>query len=275
MTRWTNKLALLGLMLVVAVPAIAQDTKPATLPKETNLPEAKTVLAHALEAVGGKDAHSKIVKRMTKAKFKIPAMGMEGATLQYQDGSNNYLEIELPGMGKMRNGITDGVVWDINPMMGPRLVTGDEAASQLRSMRLHSFLDLDKHFKKMECVATRDVNGAKCYKLEMTPNSGNTESWFFDSTNWMLTRVTTKVESPMGMAETSVTMSDYREVDGVKLPFHMKMDQMGQSFEIVVGEVKHDFEIPAGTFELPKEIQALVKKDDAKKEGGAETRPGN
>jgi hypothetical protein len=68
-------------------------------------------------------------------------------------------------------------------------------------------------------------------------------------------------------------MSDYREADGIKIPFvttlsidaGMKIEQV-----ITITKVTHNTELPSDTFTPPKDVQELID-DKAKKPASPET----
>ena len=68
------------------------------------------------------------------------------------------------------------------------------------------------------------------------------------------------VKSEMGTISMDSFPSDYRDVDGVLVPFVNKQVVMGvQELVITAETVEWDVEIPEGLFDLPEEIKALVK----------------
>jgi hypothetical protein len=55
-------------------------------------------------------------------------------------------------------------------------------------------------------------------------------------------------------------VSDFRDVGGVRLPHRIRQVAAGQELVTTVESIAHNVEIPAGQFDLPKEIQALLGK---------------
>jgi hypothetical protein len=55
-------------------------------------------------------------------------------------------------------------------------------------------------------------------------------------------------------------MSDYREVAGIRTPFLMHEQVMGQDIVMRFTQVVFNGSIPAGRFEPPAEIKALLGK---------------
>ena len=73
------------------------------------------------------------------------------------------------------------------------------------------------------------------------------------------------MHSPMGTVSIVSNISDYREVDGIKVPFRMKIVLMGaQEMMTIMESVKFNVELPEGIFDEAAEIQELVAGDQPK-----------
>jgi hypothetical protein len=75
--------------------------------------------------------------------------------------------------------------------------------------------------------------------------------FYFDAESGLLVRVIRYADSPLGMNPSQVDYADYREVDGVKVPFRVTRVQPGSRVEILLEEVKQNGEIAAGRFGKP------------------------
>ena len=60
------------------------------------------------------------------------------------------------------------------------------------------------------------VEGAECYEIVLTPDQGEPVAWFLDVKSLLLV----KTESKVGDTIIETYPSDYREVDGVLLPYN-------------------------------------------------------
>ncbi len=63
----------------------------------------------------------------------------------------------------------------------------------------------------------------------------------------------------MGQIPGSMTMSDWREVGGIKYPHKMVQKQGPQTFELLIDKIDLDPQLDPATFALPPEIAALQK----------------
>ena len=62
-----------------------------------------------------------------------------------------------------------------------------------------------------------------------------------------------KVEVPqMGELEQTTEFLDYKEVDGIKIPFRLKASSSVQSFTVSLTSVQHNVEVDDTLFSRPK-----------------------
>jgi hypothetical protein len=94
----------------------------------------------------------------------------------------------------------------------------------------------------------------------MTPKEGNPQTLFFDAQTGMITKVESVFQHQMGNVPLVTTLDDYREVEGIKLPFRTNITVMGQDRTLVAEEIKHNIDMPDSLFAIPAEVQALMKK---------------
>jgi hypothetical protein len=65
-------------------------------------------------------------------------------------------------------------------------------------------------------------------------------------------------------------ISDYREVDGILLPFKVRVAVAGQTRVMTNTSVKHNVELPADRFAVPEDILALITPAETETEVVAE-----
>ena len=85
--------------------------------------DADSVINRYLEAMGGQAALAKVQSRVLKGTFSMPDMGMSGNMEVYTQEPDKYrANVEFGGMGSSSNGVNGEVAWDLNPMVGPRIL---------------------------------------------------------------------------------------------------------------------------------------------------------
>ncbi len=226
------------------------------------LPTADEVLEASIEAMGGRKAFEAIENRVTEGTMSIPAMGITGKMISYSAPPNlQYSIVETEGMGSMESGTNGEVVWEKTAMTGPRVKTGAERAAALREAIFNSVLEWKKLYAKTEVVGEEEVDGTMCYKLIMTPpeGEGGPETHYYDQESHLLTKIVLILNTEMGDVPIESFISDYREVDGLKVAFKTRQVVMNmQEMHFTLDSVKHNVELPKDRFALPEDIQALV-----------------
>jgi hypothetical protein len=245
------RIAFPAVLLLASVAMAAEDMKP------------EAVLDKFVEATGGRAAYEKITTEMATGTVEV--MGMSGALTSYRAAPNkSYTLVDFSaGPGKFEEGTDGEVAWAVDAMQGARIKEGDERAAALRSSALNMETHWRDFYKKAELAGSEDVGGKPCYKLLLTPNTGAAETRYYDKSSSLLVKVILPITTPQGDVTAEVAMSDYRDEGGI-LTAHT-IDQKLPTAEIVVKiqTVKHNADIPAGRFDLPAEIKALVKKPDS------------
>jgi len=103
---------------------------------------------------------------------------------------------------------------------------GVDAAFAGRDARFDKDFNLKEQFIKMSISGTDKVGDREVYLIEGVPNDGHisglsyaTERLFFDIQTGLLLRRLIEIETVLGRVPFATEFVDYREVDGVKLPF--------------------------------------------------------
>ncbi len=247
--RWLMPLAILC-ALVLGVPARAQG-----------LPKGEAVLDKYIEATGGKAALEKPKNRVIKGTIEIVSAGIKGDMTSYAAAPNKlYVEIDLPGLGKIQEGFDGNVAWTDNPNTGPRIKEGAEKDTTLRRADFNAAINWQKHFKKVECVGEEMVEGKPSYKLAMTTMDDQVKTQYFDKGTGLLVKSSGTEKTPMGDIEVESVVSDYRKVDGITMAFKTQQKVAGNEIIMTVIKVEHDVNLPANRFDLPEEVKKLVGK---------------
>ncbi len=97
------------------------------------LPKAETILDKSIEATGGKAAFEKLHNTVIAGSMELAAMGIKGTmSITKAEPDKILTEIEIAGIGSIKEGYDGKVAWEINPMQGARIKDGDEKAAAKR-----------------------------------------------------------------------------------------------------------------------------------------------
>jgi len=247
-----------SLLTVSAGSVLAQDGTAVTTPATETLPSAKEVMEKYLEATGGREAYGKLTNRIVLGTVDIPTMGLKGSSSITQAAPNKMLmKMDFAGMGSQTQGSDGEVVWEGSTMMGYRILEGPERASATRLATFNSELNWDKMYKSITVVGEEMVDGKPAYKLDMVTTDDQKSSSFYDKETGLLVKSVSTVKGQMGDLDVESVLSDYREIDGIKMPFKTTQSAMGNTFTITLESVQHNVDLPADTFAIPAEVKAL------------------
>ena len=253
----------------------AAPTQPAAPKTDEKLPTGKEVLAKFVEVTGGKAAYEKVKTRVSEGTFELKPMGMKGTLKMMQQApASMTLTIDIEGMGAITQGNNGTHAWNADPMQGARLLEGKELEESNRQAQLAAELYPDIIYKSVECVGVEKIGEVDCYKVEMVTKGDSKRTSYYSKADGLLLRMDMTIDSPMGEVKATSTMEDYREVDGMKVAFKAIMAiSAGAKIEQIMTftKITHNTELPATTFNPPKDVQDLI--DAAKKKADKPAEP--
>ncbi len=259
LTRLPVALSAFALAAAMVMPIRAQEGGTAVAEPAVDLPSAEAVYEKYLDAMGGREALNRVSSSLHKGNLEAGPM-VAPIVIKRQRPGNIAVSIELPQFGTMMQGSNGEVAWDVSPMTGTRLLEGEEKAEMLRKADFEEELNPQKYYELMNVLGKEDVNDKPAYVVEFTTKSGKTEKRFFDEATGLVVKTETKQKAPMvGELIVSQFPSDYREVDGVKVPFQTEIKNKMQSSVLKFDEVQFNVEHEAGSFDPPEEVTKLME----------------
>ncbi len=227
-----------------------------------DLPPAKQIIDRYVEALG-KGAMAQQNFRHVVAEMGMPAMGgTMTMDMKFARPNKYVMTMEMPGIGSMRTGYDGARGWAVNPMAGAQLMEGKELDQLVRQADFDSNLNMSANFPTMETVERSTANGQPCYRVRMVAVTQDTVFACFDVGTGLMSQMQTKQASQMGQMEAVVSMLDYKDFGGMKMPTRTVTQVMGQEMTMTVKSVSTD-PIPAAAFEPPAEVKALMSQQPA------------
>jgi hypothetical protein len=223
---------------------------------------ADEVIEKHLAAMGGRAALGKLKSRsMTGTIALSTPVGELSGPVEIMNQSPNKartlikLDLSAVGAGEMtvdqRFDGTTGIVMD--SMQGNRDITGDQLETMRNATFPSPFLDYKERGVTAELGPKEKVGTRDAFLLTTKSKTGPAVRQFIDAETYLPLRVETKIDVPqMGTVEQSTELSDWREVDGVKVPFTVKSSSAAQSFTITITKVEHNGKIDETLFSKPK-----------------------
>ena len=116
---------------------------------------------------------------------------------------------------------------------------------------LHLPVVLDRVFGKLLMEYPKNLGHHNSYVL-LGGNPGTPAAkLFFDQETGLLIRIVQFIDSPLGLIEAETDYDDYRIVDGVKVPFRLRLSEGNETSTVQVEEVRQNVPIKDQRFEKP------------------------
>jgi hypothetical protein len=210
-------------------------------------PPVDAVLERYVSAIGGAQAIGRIRNRRIKGTFT-------GG-----DGQPHPIEITQTASGKYRSSVTvekgsftlvfdgksgtsGGPSWQ-NPMQP------DEVERIRSRARLFPAADLRDRFAALAVTRRENVDGRDAWVLMARDVSGSRMTFWFDAENGLLLRTLQPQHTALGDIPEQADYSDYRDIDGVKVPFTIRHTAPDRGDTVTATELKQNVAVEDSLFE--------------------------
>jgi len=238
----------------VATPLVAtEDAKPE--PEPAKAPTAKPVLPPAdqlldkyLSAIGGAAAWQKITSRVEKG--NIDANGHQLPIEVFAKAPDKRISaMHLPNGDSIT--AFDGKQGWLSNAGHPHMMS----AAENDAARIDSDFYFASHvktlFQKFTVVPGEKIDGHDTY-LVFGRNEGQPPlRLYFDQQSGLLLRLVRYAETALGRMPTQIDYSDYRDADGVKIPYRWTLSRPGNRFTIQIDDVKQNVPVDDAKFTAP------------------------
>jgi hypothetical protein len=223
---------------------------------------ADEIIEKHIAATGGRAALSKLTSRVSSGTIELttPVGPLKGSIEVFNKKPNKtrtLVKIDASAFGGTEivndqrfDGTTGYVIDSFN---GNREIIGE----QLEAMKNGGFpspLLMYKEIGTTIALGSREkVGTGEAYVLQLTPKSGPPVKAFIDAESFMLVRTVITVTVPQlgGPVEQVVDFSDFRDVEGIKIPHMTKSANSVQTVTATVTSVKQNVEIDDSSFVKP------------------------
>jgi len=201
---------------------------------DPGLPSVDSILERYIEASGGLLALKKITSRVSRGTVELTSLGLTGTVEFFEQAPNRSSEIiDAPGIGVMQRTFDGTRGWLQDPLQGFIRFTGmgleivkDEAAFNKQAR-------LKELYPAPVLMGKEKLGANEVYVVRM-----GFEKWYF------------AVEGGLLLRRGNTYYEDYREVDGLKLPFKSREEVFaGSGIVYQLTEIKHNVKIDEAKFE--------------------------
>jgi hypothetical protein len=222
---------------------------------------ADEVIEKSIAAMGGRAAHEKIKTRVMNGELSIgtPAGDIAGTVEMYGAVPNKQrtvIKADLSAFGAGQLLIDqrfDGTTgYAMDSMQGNRDITGSQLENMKAQSFPHPFLNYKTSGMSVTLGAREKVADRDAFLVTFEPTSGFPIKTYIDAETYLPVRTVIRAEVPqMGQVEQMVDPSDFREVDGVKVPYKLRLTNAMQSILMTFSKIENNVAIDDKMFVKP------------------------
>jgi hypothetical protein len=223
---------------------------------------ANDVVEKSIAALGGRAAHAKLQSRSAKGTISLstPAGEIAG-TIEVLNAAPNraraLIKADLSALGAgelvvdQRFNGSAGYVLD--SLQGNREISGNQLDNMKNSSFPHPFLNYKDLGTSAQLAGKETVGGREAYVVVFDPTSGSEVRNYIDAQTFLPIKSVMKTEIPQLGQEVEQTTEffDYKDVDGVKVPFRFTTSSSIQSLTITFTSVEHNVKVDESLFVKP------------------------
>lgn len=213
-----------------------------------NLPPAEQLLDKYLSAIGGDAELRKVTSRVEKG--NITANGHQLPIEVYEKAPDKRLSVMHMPNGESITAFDGAQGWLSNNGHA-HLMSAAENASARIDADLHFASDVKTLYQKFSVRPGEKIDGHDTY-LVVGRNEGQPPlRLYFDQQSGLLLRLVRYAETALGRNPTQIDYADYRDKDGLKIPFRWTLARPGNRFTIQVDQVQQNVPLDDSKFAAP------------------------
>lgn len=243
----------------VSAPILEATTRPNANPDgqrlPVNLPTVDTLLERYIEALGGAVSIQKITSRVEKG--TIVAGGKSISVEILEQSPNKWAFVRHFPEGDSVSAFDGRFGW----ISTPRGHTHEMHPSDMEAARMDADLQFPLHireaFSELRVEYPETVGEREAYVLIGVRDGHPAAKLYFDEQSGLLSRIVRYSESPLGLNVSQTDYADYRETDGVQVPFRRTLSEPGNTLTIRLQEVRGNIDVDNAIFAKPVEHSAV------------------
>ncbi len=228
-----------------------ETTQTTTLKEElpTNLPTASQIIEKYIQALGGAAAIEKITSREEKGTTTLSGKSIGVEVFDREPDKQAVLQHMPVGDGVTVfnghygwSGVRDRPVRDMH---------GSDLDAARMDADLHFPLHMKQVFDELRVEYPEKIGDRETYVLSGRRQGQSPVKFYFDEQSGLLVRLVRYAESPLGRDPTQIDYGDYRDADGVEIPFRWRVARPGGSSTIQLEQIRQNIPIDDAIFAKP------------------------
>jgi len=204
------------------------------------------VIAKYIEAIGGKDSLEKVETIIQKASTSMNGMTIKLVT--YKKAPNKFAMEMFMNNNLLNKRSFNGEKGKIKGFQGEKEITGEDLEELKMSATLNQELKYDELGITLSIDGVEKIEGEDAFKIQVLMPNGKKSIDFYSAKTGFKIQSRETIVTPQGEFVQTQSFSDYREVNGVKYPFLVKVSGI-QNMELVIDSIEVNTEIKDEVFQ--------------------------
>jgi photosynthetic reaction center cytochrome c subunit len=217
--------------------------------REANGPTAQQLIDKYVQASGGASAIDKVTSRVMKG-----TIDFGGRTLPidiYSKNPEKRISFTHMSDGDSVTAFNGQEGWLGSPGRPLRDMRGSDLDAAAIDADLHLATHLGNMFSKMQVRGVEKIDDKDVYEV-LGQREGKTPiRLYFDQQSGLLLRLVRFGDTALGWLPTEIDYADYREANGVKVPYRWTLARPSGKFTIQVSELNQNVPVDDGKFDRP------------------------
>ncbi len=218
--------------------------------------EVRKIVDRYVQASGG-EKFKQVESLKASGELELVGVGIKGSFKVYSKTPDKYrLELMIPGFGKQVSGCDSETAWDVNQILGERMLQGKEKKYAQIMSRFDVIIKFEDYFDKVTIKPdATSVNGKDCKVVEFKAEGLEPFTYYFDKKTGLLAQQTGVLEGPQGKAHVTNSFDEYREIDGVLTPSRMTYHVAQMKFALTMSKLELNVLVRDELFVFPADLK--------------------
>jgi hypothetical protein len=228
---------------------VPPENAEAAPPDLSLLPAAADLIDKYVQAAGGAAVIEKVTSRVEKGATSgfghtFPAEAF------YKAPGQSAVFTHFPN-GESMTTLNGQEGWLVFPGRPRRPLEGADLEAAKMDSDLHFPLDLKTMFSEMKAAPPQKIGDQEAFQILGLRKGQPPVELYFDQQSGLLLRLVRYAESPLGLYPTQIDFADYRDQQGVKIPFRVTTSHPGSTSTFQAEQVQQNVPVDDSKFSPP------------------------
>jgi photosynthetic reaction center cytochrome c subunit len=214
------------------------------------MPSITQILAKYADGIGGSAAVQKNRTRVEQGSVEGPR-GLHAEIETYRTAPDKAFAIVHRPNGDVSEGVSGEIGWGKRANGEVTDESGDELARSRQWAEFYPGERFEKDYERFQVRGTESVNGHDAYVVVAWWKGDGADRIYFDVQSGLLLRITHRIESPLGALPLQTDYEDYREVNGLKIPFTVRVTRVDGTTTYTWQKMEANVAIDSSRYEKP------------------------